>query len=286
MGQVNEKFASLDDNQNEQKNPKKNVKETKTKIDVFKQKQGPTQDQNVKELERALEEALDEREQILEACEKEIGNERNIAVELEQKMMEDFEWKLRDVEGRYRKEIKTLEESVESKSKYLEKWKSLETFLNLKLREKTQECDGNVAYYTQREVEYEAKVDDLMTRLQNQTAAYMNLQEEFDNYEWWDKEELDGGAEGHSQSQENSKRRSRESLVSKTRPLTRPPTITNIQEAEEEERDGEEYEKGYTNTDERGKTVTIPKENYCILQDDLKSTYVSPTVHHFLTIIP
>ena len=41
--------------------------------------------------------------------------ERNIAIELEQKMMEDFEWKLREVEGGYKTKIKTLEEGLESK---------------------------------------------------------------------------------------------------------------------------------------------------------------------------
>ena len=43
--------------------------------------------------------------------------ERNIAIELEQKMMEDFEWKLREVEGGYKTKIKSLEEGLESKVK-------------------------------------------------------------------------------------------------------------------------------------------------------------------------
>merc|ERR1712200_111604 len=59
-----------------------------------------TKDQHVKELESALEEAL---------------------VEIEQKMMEDFEWKLREVEGGYRTKIKSLEESVESKIRQTER---------------------------------------------------------------------------------------------------------------------------------------------------------------------
>ena len=66
--------------------------------------------------------------------------------------------------------------------------------LNLKLEEKRQECEDNILYYTQREAELEAKIDELMTRLQEQTAAYMKLQSEFDNYEWW--EEGEGGGEG------------------------------------------------------------------------------------------
>ena len=68
--------------------------------------------------------------------------------------------------------------------------------LNLKLEEKRQECEDNILYYTQREAELEAKIDELMTRLQEQTAAYMKLQSEFDNYEWW--EEGEGGGEGRA----------------------------------------------------------------------------------------
>merc|ERR1719435_120381 len=121
MGQANEKFAHLDDKfksvESERDGLKKKVKDTEIKIEVLNKKQteNSTKDQHVKELEAALEEALVEREQILEACEKEIEQERNIAIELEQKMMEDFEWKLREVEGGYKTKIKTLEEGLESK---------------------------------------------------------------------------------------------------------------------------------------------------------------------------
>ena len=52
----------------------------------------------------------------------------------------------------------------------------MESCLNLKLEEKSTENKDNIAYYTQREAEYEAKIDELMTRLQEQTANYMKLQ--------------------------------------------------------------------------------------------------------------
>ena len=134
--------------------------------------------------------------------------------------------------------------------KDLAKWISLKNVLNLKLNEKKQECEDNITYYSQREAEYDTKVDELMTRLQDQTAAYMKLQSEFDNYKWWDEEE-DGGAHGHSHSEDN--KRSRESLANRSRPSTRPPTregivrpvrppITNIQESEEDEYECEEAE--------------------------------------------
>lgn len=74
-------------------------------------------------------------------------------------------------------------------AKDLEKWKDIERCLNLKLTEKKQEINDNIAYYTQRESELETKIDELMTRLQEQTANYIKLQTEFDNCEWWEEEE-------------------------------------------------------------------------------------------------
>lgn len=121
MGQANEKLACLEEKfksvEVERDGLKKKIKETDIKIEVLNKKQNEdkSKDQHVKDLEGALEEALVEREQILGACEKEIEQERNIAIELEQKMMEDFEWKLREVEGGYRQKIKTLEESVDQR---------------------------------------------------------------------------------------------------------------------------------------------------------------------------
>ena len=66
--------------------------------------------------------------------------ERNIAIELEQKMMEDFEWKLREVEGGYKTKIKTLEEGLESKV----------TFLQQKVSERfTFLCAADIIYSTE-----------------------------------------------------------------------------------------------------------------------------------------
>ena len=127
MGQANEKMSSLEDKfkhvETERDTLKKKVKETEIKVEVLNKKHNEDADkeQVVKELETALEGALVEREQILEACEKEIENERNIAIELEQKLMEDFEWKLREVEGEYRTKIKTLEENIDSKIRQTER---------------------------------------------------------------------------------------------------------------------------------------------------------------------
>ena len=45
------------------------------------------------------------------------------------------------------------------------------------------------SYYNQREEEYDAKVDELLTRLQDQTTAARKLQDELDSYEWYEEDE-------------------------------------------------------------------------------------------------
>merc|ERR1711976_1063096 len=60
---------------------------------------------------------LIEREEILEAAEKEIQSTKTMAIETEQKMMDDFEWKLREIESDYRDKIKTIEDGVGAKVK-------------------------------------------------------------------------------------------------------------------------------------------------------------------------
>ena len=69
-------------------------------------------DDRIKTLEAALEEALMERQEILEAAAKEIDHHKSIAVEIEQKMMDDFEWKLREIESGNRAKVRDLEESA------------------------------------------------------------------------------------------------------------------------------------------------------------------------------
>lgn len=112
IGKTHEELSRLEKELSSSKNK---IKEKEKEIECLTKKQLENQsDSNlVKDLETALEEAIVEREQILAACEKEIEQERNIAIELEQKMMEDFEWKLRELERAHRQTIKTLEESLE-----------------------------------------------------------------------------------------------------------------------------------------------------------------------------
>ncbi len=60
----------------------------------------------VKELEKKLDAANKERQDILQAAEKEIEYHRSIACELEQTMLEDFEWKIHEIEADFHRKLK------------------------------------------------------------------------------------------------------------------------------------------------------------------------------------
>ena len=122
MGQNAEKLYAVEERckgiEKERDDLKRRCKEFEARLDVLSRSERAAEkdaSEKLGQLEKALEEALVEREEILEAAEKEIDNHKTIALETEQKMMDDFEWKLREIEGDYRDKIKTLEESVEAK---------------------------------------------------------------------------------------------------------------------------------------------------------------------------
>ena len=145
---------------------------------------------------------------------------------------------LRDI---YRQEIYQQQETY---VKDQEKWKATELLLNTKLTDKRREVEENIAYYSAREAEYETKIEELMLRLQEQNAMYIKLQSEFDSYEWWEE------GEGPGDHAKDDKKRSRESIATRSRPPSRPPTredihrptIANINESKDDEE--EEYEYG------------------------------------------
>lgn len=114
MGQNVEKLCTLEEKcksvERERDDLKRKCKEIEAKMDVMTRAVAKDTDEKVKQLEKALEEALVEREEILEACEKEIQHEKTIAIETEQKMMDDFEWKLREIEADYRGKIRETEQ--------------------------------------------------------------------------------------------------------------------------------------------------------------------------------
>ena len=72
---------------------------------------------SVKELEDALQAAYSERNEIIETCRKEVEFHRTIASELEQSIMEDFEWKLHEMERDYNAKLKYSKEKIDEQIK-------------------------------------------------------------------------------------------------------------------------------------------------------------------------
>merc|ERR1712002_907613 len=67
----------------------------------------------VKELEEQLQSAYAERNEIIATCRKEVEFHRTIASELETSIMEDFEWKLHEMEKDYNAKLKYSKEKVD-----------------------------------------------------------------------------------------------------------------------------------------------------------------------------
>ncbi len=139
-----EKLCTLEEKcktiEKERDDLKRKCKEIEAKMDVMTRAVVKDTDEKVRQLERALEEALVEREEILEACEREIGHEKTIAIETEQKMMDDFEWKLREIEAEYRGKIREAEESARiSQEEYARKKDEELTRMSISLRREMEE---------------------------------------------------------------------------------------------------------------------------------------------------
>ncbi len=124
MGQNSEKLLAVEERcksiEKERDDLKRKCKEFEARIDVLSRSERDAEkdaSDRLGQLEKALEEALVEREEILEAAEKEIQAQKTMAIETEQKMMDDFEWKLREIESEYRDKIKSIEDSVDAKVK-------------------------------------------------------------------------------------------------------------------------------------------------------------------------
>ena len=67
--------------------------------------------------------------------------------------------------------------------------KSLEASLRTSISDQQKEIDELNTYCTQREEEYDVKIQEYLTRLQDQTTQITKLQDELDSYEWYEEEE-------------------------------------------------------------------------------------------------
>merc|ERR1719266_1296360 len=86
----------------------------------------------------------------------------------------------------YKRELEMQGERLEQERA---KSRKLEEKLRDSINEKQQEIDDLNSYYTSREEELETKINDLLTRLQDQTGLVAKLQAELDEYEWYEEEE-------------------------------------------------------------------------------------------------
>ena len=117
-------------------------------------------DDRIKTLEAALEEALMERQEILEAAAKEIDHHKSIAVEMEQKMMDDFEWKLREIESGNRAKVRDLEESARrAQDEYASKKDTELTRLSIAVRRDIEERKKSEMERLRGDIEARGKAD-------------------------------------------------------------------------------------------------------------------------------
>merc|ERR1712066_761087 len=72
---------------------------------------------SVKELEEALDAAYRERKEIMESCKREVEFHRTIASELETSLINDFEWKLHEMEKDYYNKLKYSKETIDEQIK-------------------------------------------------------------------------------------------------------------------------------------------------------------------------
>ena len=94
--------------------PKKSVK-FNTEPEVLNSATDPIA--RVKELEDSLNAAYKERQEIIETCRKEVDFHRTIASELEVSIMEDFEWKLHEIEKDYKEKLRHSKEKIDDQIK-------------------------------------------------------------------------------------------------------------------------------------------------------------------------
>merc|ERR1712013_387532 len=165
-----------------------------------------------------------------------LSGKMDMVFQMKEEVEGEYAERMEDLREIYRKEIA---QQAEHQAKDSDKWRELESVLNQKIGDKKAELDDTISYYSQREAEYETKIDELMTRLQEQTTMYMKLQAEFESYEGYEDGEVPetttGAVEGEGDEgprEGTMSRKSRESPMLRSRPPTRPPTRSDLEEGD------------------------------------------------------
>jgi len=124
----------------------------------------------------------------------------------------------------YQKEILNQSKTLEEEKN---KAKIYEENLRQDIKDKQQEIDGLNLYCVQREEELETKINDLLLRLQEQTALSIKLQAELDEYEWYEEEEeVEAGAATDGNKAEPYQR----PASSRSRPHSRPQSTKPLEQ--------------------------------------------------------
>ena len=114
------------------------------------------------------------------------GSRMSSMFQMKDEVESEFTERMETLRDMYKKELDLQTERLEQERV---KSKQLEKTLQVSIKDKQQEIDDLNAYYTCREEELETKINDLLTRLQDSTYLAVKLQNELDEYEWYEEEE-------------------------------------------------------------------------------------------------
>ena len=114
------------------------------------------------------------------------GNRMSSMFQMKDEVESEFTERMETLRDMYKKELDLQTERLEQERV---KSKKLEETLKVSINDKQQEIDDLNAYYTSREEELETKINELLTRLQDSTFMVTKLQNELDEYEWYEEEE-------------------------------------------------------------------------------------------------
>ena len=144
------------------------------------------------------------------------GNRMTSMFQMREEVESEFTDRMEQLRDMYKGEIENQSAKLESEK---EKARALEDTLRKEIAEKQSEIDELNNYYYKREEELETKINDLLLRLQEQTALAVKLQAELDEYEWYEEDEEEGGGQ-----QEENKDPHPRPPSSRGRPHSRPPS--------------------------------------------------------------
>lgn len=156
------------------------------------------------------------------------GNRMTSMFQMREEVESEFTDRMEQLRDMYKGEIENQSAKLESEK---EKARALEDTLRKEIAEKQSEIDELNNYYYKREEELETKINDLLLRLQEQTALAVKLQAELDEYEWYEEEEEEGGGQQEEKEELiNPRPASSRGRPSSRGPHSRPPSTKPLEQ--------------------------------------------------------